>query len=239
MWLKVYGVSIEENDINDEMFDGFLNIVSPEKRQRIQRFKRKEDIVRALIGDILARYTISNATGFSLEELIFTKNAYGKPLLKYPTEDIHFNISHSGKWVVCAIDERPLGIDIEKIKTVEFDIAKRFFSEQEYQDLMKKEVVEQLDYFYDLWTLKESYIKYVGKGLSMPLNSFTINMTADSINLNSVENTTQIYFQQYDFDIEFKCSLCAEQGSAQEKIELLSCSELYEGKYYEKGFTYG
>lgn len=49
-----------------------------------------------------------------------------------------------------------------------------FFSDEEVEDLNTRSLVGKIDYFYDLWTLKESYIKAIGKGLSIPLNSFTI-----------------------------------------------------------------
>nr|WP_234447709.1 4'-phosphopantetheinyl transferase superfamily protein [Viridibacillus soli] len=100
---------------------------------------------------IIRKYNVLN------EEIEFQNNFYGKPYLQgfYKLE---FNISHSGEWVVCAIDKFSIGVDIEMIKPIEFDIAKCFFTEEEYDDLLTVDSLKRLDYFYDLWTIKESYV---------------------------------------------------------------------------------
>ncbi|WP_157729153.1 4'-phosphopantetheinyl transferase family protein [Bacillus atrophaeus] len=90
------------------------------------------------MGEILARYAISKLKGYSFKELTFTTNYYGKPFLESYENDCYFNISHSGEWVVCAIDKGHIGINIERIAPIKLDIAKRFFTDEEYQDLKKK-----------------------------------------------------------------------------------------------------
>ncbi len=106
-------------------------------------------------------------------EIEITRNRYGKPYLKNEG-NIHFNVSHSGSWAVGAVDSFPVGIDVERIRPVNLEIAERFFAWQEYEELLKKDYPERLDYFFELWTLKESYIKAVGRGLSVPLGSFSV-----------------------------------------------------------------
>ena len=62
---------------------------------------------------------------FKLLELIFEYNEYGKPFINYPT-NLHLSISHSGNWITCIVDDNPVGIDVEEIKQIDFNIAERF-----------------------------------------------------------------------------------------------------------------
>lgn len=139
------------------------------------RYRYPEDASRTLIGEVLARHIISETFHLPNEQIRFTEGRYGKPAAE-GLNDFHFNISHSGKWIVCGAGAQPIGVDVEKIKPINFDIAKRFFSPSEHDDLMEKDESERLSYFYHLWTMKESFIKQAGKGLSLPLDSFSVKL---------------------------------------------------------------
>jgi 4'-phosphopantetheinyl transferase len=169
-----------EKYLGKDDFERLLGYVSEEKKERIHRFHRFEDAQRTLLGDVLARYAICKRTGENNKDLVFCTNEYGKPLLLEPI-GIHFNISHSGNWVVCVVDDNPVGIDIELIKPINFKITERFFSQDEYTSLINQPEAMRLKYFYMIWTLKESYIKAKGKGLSIPLNSFNIKIGRENI----------------------------------------------------------
>ena len=92
----------------------------------------------------------------------------GKPFLK--NHDFHFNLSHSNGYVVCAFGSVPCGIDIQKEKEDRSNIARIFFTESEYALVQKYGV----SMFTRIWALKESYVKYKGEGLSLPLKSFQV-----------------------------------------------------------------
>ena len=202
--VEIYAIRIDE-PIEEETFNQFLSCVSEEKRERIKRFHFVENAKRTLYGDLMVRSLICGKLKLHNDKLTFCCNEYGKPFLEgYP--DFHYNISHSGDWVVCAISEKEIGIVIEKIKSVDFDIAKRFFSDVEYKLLMSQPEDLKTNYFYDIWTLKESYIKYKGKGLSIPLNSFSI-ISKDTTNILS-ENIQSVYFLRVLLDQKYK--FCAE-----------------------------
>lgn len=204
--VEVYGIRIDTN-IDENIFYNLLELVSLEKRKKIKRYRFFEDSHRCLLGDILARYAICIRLGVNNNKLKFGKNEYGKPILLEPA-GIHFNISHSGNWVVCALSDKPIGIDIEVIKPIEFSIAKRFFSKDEYNDLLNQGKDQQLEYFYMLWTLKESYIKAVGKGLYIPLNTFTVRIENSNISIDIKNKHNPCYFEQYKIDKGHIIAVC-------------------------------
>ncbi len=164
-------------DINDsvskEQYAEWLNKISDKSQKRILHFRFLEDAKRTLYGEILVRYLACQKLHIKNEDIKIECNLYGKPFLKgYPV--FSYNISHAGKWIVCIIANYAVGVDIELVKFINLDIAKRFFAKNEYEMLLLESKDNQQELFYQIWTAKESYIKYIGKGLSIPLNSFNV-----------------------------------------------------------------
>ncbi len=203
-----YLLRIDRN-LREEEFDRLLGLVAEEKRQRVRRFRKLEDAQRTLLGDILSRFALCRKSGLENHRLLFGANEYGKPLLTAPC-GLHFSISHSGAWVACALHDRPIGIDVEEIKQIDFAVAERFFSKAESMALQVRAEEEKLNYFYMLWTLKESYIKAEGKGLSLPLNSFTVEIGEGGISLQTEDpQKKNRFFKQFFLDGRHVFALCA------------------------------
>ena len=101
--------------------------------------------------------------GLKQNDLEFSENQYGKPYLI--NNKVYFNVSHSGKLVVIAISKEEVGVDIEIIQSRKYrdEIVLRTFNEKE------KEIYEEhknIDYFYEVWTKKEAYVKLIGTGIT-------------------------------------------------------------------------
>ncbi|HEX2946267.1 MAG TPA: 4'-phosphopantetheinyl transferase superfamily protein [Clostridia bacterium] len=208
-------------------FEQLLSFVSAEKRERIGGFYKYEDALRTLIGDVLARYLLCRRLKVRNQMLEFGVNQYGKPYLTNYT-DVEFNISHSGKWVACTVDNLPVGIDVEQIKPVSMDFAERIFSKEEFGCLAAKSIDEQEAYFYTLWVLKESYIKAIGKGLSMPLNSFTIRIGDETISVNPAYASGIYYFKQYPIGGDYRMAVCSRKNEFPRDLDSINIHELYE-----------
>ncbi len=222
--LSVYAVRLSET-VDKETVERLLPFTAEEKQARIRRFYRWEDSLRTLFADLLIRHIIMQETNLKNEEISFSANRYGKPRLDN-LPDFHFNLSHSGVWVVCAVDNQPVGIDVEKIAPIDLDISKNYFSKDEHQDLLSK--TDKISYFFTLWTLKESYIKIVGKGLSLPLNSFSIRfLDSNEIRIKAegkfLENK---FFTRYDIDKNYKMAVCTFHKSFPESVIPKTISEL-------------
>jgi 4'-phosphopantetheinyl transferase len=222
--MEVYAVDVT-GTLDKGIYERLLACVSPEKSARIQRFYREEDRVRGLIADILVRRCIIRETGLENQQIEFYTNDYGKPFLK-GRDDFQFNLSHSGIWVVGVVDNQPIGIDVETVQPIDLDISANYFSPDEHQDLMAQG--DKFAYFFTLWSLKESYIKIVGKGLSLPLNSFSIKFfRPDDIRIKAEGQLLEdIFFQQYDIHKDYKMAVCANHRGFPGSVQMMTMQQL-------------
>ncbi|MPQ34060.1 4'-phosphopantetheinyl transferase superfamily protein [Clostridium estertheticum] len=203
--VEVYSINID-SQIAIEEYEYYITFLSKEKRERLQRYYFQEDKRRSLYGEIMIRSLINERLGIDNANIIFSCNTFGKPyLIGYP--NFHFNISHSGEWVICGIGCNKLGVDIEKIIEKKDLITKSIFTNNEYYDLIKTCEKDRFAYFYDLWTLKESYTKCIGKGLSIPLNSFSFEILKDNNILSPPNNLYS--FKKYSCISGYRISVCS------------------------------
>jgi 4'-phosphopantetheinyl transferase len=206
--MKIYAVKVSE--ISKEKMDELCELIDLEKKCRIEKYINTKDKVRALIGEILIRTIILESFNVDNKHISFNKNQYGKPYLEeYP--NFSFNISHSGDYVLCAIDGKPIGVDVEEIKPIDYEgIVKSFFTEKESEYIVSKELKFSLNRFYEIWTLKESYIKCCGQGLAMPLNSFSIQIDqSKDIKVIKDNEYNQHAFKLFDIDSGYKVAVCS------------------------------
>lgn len=223
--MEIYATKI--SDIIMERMDELCVFISLEKKYKIERFVHKKDKIRALIGELLIRNIIIEKLGRRNQDIIFDKNLYGKPYLK-AYRNFNFNISHSGDFVVCAIDDKPIGIDIEQVKQMEYmDIAKRFFSPSELAYIEKDNLCNEIEKFYEIWTLKESYIKCCGEGLSMPLKSFSINIDEyENVKVVVNKEINKFTLNTMDIDSDYKMAVCTMNEIISKEIIMIEQSNL-------------
>jgi 4'-phosphopantetheinyl transferase len=211
--------------MTDSLFKALLASVSEERRQRAKRFLRHEDACRSVAGEALARYCIGQREKVPARGIFFTLNEHGKPGVDLPGKT-QFNVSHSGSWVVCAVDNGTVGVDVERIHGVDFEISKRFFGPAEHEDLALLSGEAKKERFFDYWTVKESYIKAIGSGLSHPLKSFSIFFKDGRIEMKVEKEMPVMHFKQYDLGQEYKCALCATHEDLPDEIVFVKAEEL-------------
>lgn len=113
---------------------------------------------REYTAEDLARKMLAEATGVPPAEILFTRNKNGKPIASLP---LHFNCSHSGDYVVCAVSKQEIGVDMERVRPVRSRME-RTLTEAERRWLSGLPTQERDEGFLRLWTLKESWIKCRG-----------------------------------------------------------------------------
>jgi len=140
----------------------------------------KTDIEHGLTDSRIVR-CVSDALNISSDDsrLIVNRTAAGKPVLPYV--NVHVSVSHSGGYWVCIVSEKCVGLDIQKSqKCSQEKIINRYFHDDE-----KNWLQVHPDEFFLVWSVKESYVKYCGDGLSMGMDSFSAiskDEIADKIN---------------------------------------------------------
>ncbi|MBD3918618.1 4'-phosphopantetheinyl transferase superfamily protein [Paenibacillus sp. PR3] len=199
-----------------------LEQVSADRQRRYERFRIEADAVRSLFSELVVRRIVMERNGIHNDAIVFGANAHGKPKLVHPV-GMHYNVSHSGDWVVCAISDEPVGIDIEQIKPIDMEISRRFFSAIEHEQLMELPEMERVNRFYELWALKESFVKAVGKGLSMPLDSFSFRFECDGvIQLRAPAPYERFSGCLLEIDEAYKLAVCSSKEQQMSKINTWS-----------------
>lgn len=190
-----------------------------ERRERINAFLHVEDALRSLAGEWLTRLVLSEKLHLNLFEIMIDYGKYGKPFIN-ASSGLHFNISHSGDWAVCAVSKFPVGIDIELIQPIDLSIAKNCFTEKEFETMIGfTDKTEQYSYFYKIWTIKESYLKTIGLGFSKSPNSFGTEINNNQISLTS-EVESGYCFRQYNFDIGYSLCACSLETQFSNRVQI-------------------
>ncbi len=160
-------------DLSDDAFFPLAQMVSPERWKRALRYHRRRDAQNTVLGEILARKMLARLCGKAPMSLEFQRGEQGKPFL-WGEAGLHFNISHTRDCVVCAVSDAPVGVDVES-EARHFDmagLANRFFTSDEARYVFSDENSQTR--FLAVWSMKESYLKMLGSGITMPLNSFDV-----------------------------------------------------------------
>ena len=160
------------------------------------------------------------------QDVFISHNKNGKPYLKNNSA-LFFNISHSAELSMCVVSENEVGCDIQKIKSVNLDLSKRFFTENERDYIFSdSEYNYQLDRFLRLWTLKESVLKAVGLGLALDMRNidFSLHETV------SDDKASKINGEQGTVDRRYYTNVNGEEFIGY----VLNAPEGYSASYVEK-----
>lgn len=158
------------------------------------------------------------------EELVFALNKNGRPFLKNTRWNGDFNISHSGDWIICALAAiGKVGIDVEEIKPIDLRIAVKVLTHEEYLSMIELDSCSQLSFFYNIWTLKESFIKVTGQGLILEPASFGFNMKEWEENkiILKKDICRNWIFKQYSLSENYSIAVCSNNKRLPDKIETL------------------
>ena len=169
-------------------FDAAFETMPPSRQEKILKYRYPKDRWLSLGAGVLLEEAIKDA-GLTEDAKAprpkILEGPKGKPYLEGVEDRFQFSLSHSEYLACCVYASDPaghamsVGCDVEKIKTANFDIAERYFSPEENAFLKTLTGEEKNTAFYRIWTLKESILKADGRGLNIPLNSFTIRFSAD------------------------------------------------------------
>jgi len=152
-------------------------VLSASELERAARFHFDRHRGRFVASRVALRELLARHLGADPAEFTFETGSHGKPSL--PGDPVHFNLSRSEDLCLIALCEAaPVGIDVEFRREDPYliKVARRFFSDSEVEELHNLGPDEQLPAFFRIWSRKEAYIKALGLGLSLPLDSFDVSL---------------------------------------------------------------
>lgn len=172
-----------------------------------------------LLGRLLLYQALKKDFNLNIKEIDIKKNKYGKPYLS--NHNLYFSISYSNDWVICCISKYQVGIDIEKIQDIDKEFLK--YISNKYTLWIERHSQSQLNnYFFSDWCLKESFVKYLGIGLSYDIKKLKFRIQDDitlSINNRKIDN---LYFKVLDIIYGYKIAICMKKNK---KIEIIYCKK--------------
>jgi 4'-phosphopantetheinyl transferase len=174
--------AFSESITDPSLLERYHELLTDAERRQQSRFHFAHDRHRYLITRALVRTTLSRYADVAPESWTFVPNSYGRPAIgneATQVRGISFNLSHSRGLVVLAVTrDQELGVDTEDMtRAPPLEIADRFFAPAEVASLRAQPPECQPHRFFQYWTLKESYIKARGMGLSLPLDAFAFHFS--------------------------------------------------------------
>lgn len=172
---------VEPERIDDRrLLDAYWGLLDAKERDKQQRFRFERHQRQYLVSHALVRLTLSRYAPVAPEAWAFDTNTYGRPVVRGEWgPKLRFNLSHTDGMALVAVGwDAELGADVEdaqrKGETVE--IADHYFAASEVAALKALPAERHRERFFEYWTLKESYIKARGAGLSLPLDRFAFHL---------------------------------------------------------------
>jgi len=171
---------VDINKVSNSDSNHYYSLLSDDEKVRMGKYHFEKDrksfrTTRAILRTLLSKYLIMDN-----ENISFQSNKYGKPYLDSPKKNnFKFNVSHSREYTALAFNWiNEIGIDIEYInKELKIEeIVNNYFSSYEIQQLFRLEQKKRRHAFFRIWTRKEAFIKAIGRGLSIPLDSFDVSV---------------------------------------------------------------
>lgn len=224
--IKIYFLKVDPLSL--QKYPRLVSYISEEKRRKIDVYRNINDALQSVYGELLIRTVIIKKFNLKNEDILISKNEYGKPFVRNK-QSFSFNISHSGEWVAIAVSNQSVGIDIEKIVLdVDAEAIIPYCSESERNYLYKKRSQDRGFYFYQLWTTKESFVKYIGQGLHYPLE------TVESLSGNRVKgmNDEIAFVNRFVWINNYQVSICTEEKKKLyvKKVDLQTINNIIVGK---------
>ncbi len=167
-----------ESDFNEVM-----TVLPEERRKKALRYVNDRDRRLSAVSYMLLIYGMKECFGIVDFEIDFTE--HGKPYIK-DHSGVYFNISHSGDECVCIVSDKEIGIDIQLIGKYNPKTAEYVCSDHEL-DLIENSNDKAAE-FTRIWTIKESYVKYTGNGISSDLKKIDTMLLKDKVKTTRTGN---------------------------------------------------
>ncbi|NLA82700.1 MAG: 4'-phosphopantetheinyl transferase superfamily protein [Clostridiaceae bacterium] len=207
-------------------FSRMLGFVDENRRVKARSYRFVKDRALSLGAGLLLNYAYGRLlpTGAWPSDMHF--NDYGKPFWAEGGAP-GFNLSHAGIYVACAIGSGPVGVDIEEVGEKDENLTRRCFVGTELPQILSEgQVMEEA--FCRHWVLKESYVKFLGAGLSLdPLRIEILIDQGIRLRQDGLEQACSLAL--YEELPGYKLALCRQGGQPEERLEVVTEKDLRAG----------
>ena len=192
--------------------ESLISLLDEERQARVLAFGRSAEALRRLAAGLL----LHRVFGENTRQAKIERGSRGKPSLP---DTKPYNLSHSGDYAVLAVSNGSVGVDLERIRPIDWNlISARFFHPLERSFLLQS--ADPLSAFFSIWTLKESYLKAEGLGFSVSPASFSILPAGESGAVMGGE--TGYRFRRFTSLDGYCLSLCCVEPEISNEVHLLS-----------------
>ena len=199
---------------NKSLYDSVHSILPPHRLKKIDTIVTKEEKIRSIGSELLLGHALSEI-GIDRYDVWTDKN--GKPFLG--SCDIQFNLSHCGQRVMCSISDYAVGCDVEHIVEIPPDLARNLLHSSEYQKMMECDA-DISNVFFRYWTLKESFLKMIGSGLSIDPRTFSCNL-GPPISMSLSADGCSPFFKEYLTDDDYQYAVCSIKGDFEKEMRFI------------------
>ncbi|MDR2745559.1 MAG: 4'-phosphopantetheinyl transferase superfamily protein [Desulfovibrio sp.] len=182
----------------------------PMRARRMRSYRKPADRLHCLAGWLL----LARVLGGGLDEFLLEYSPHGKPFLRNGPE---FSLSHSGDFVLLAIGDASVGADIEQWRDENHaSLARAAFHPDEFAALDAADMPRQ---FYELWVLKESYLKMRGLGLGLDPASFCLRGAREAV---FPVGGTRLFFKRYRDMPGYSVAICSVQTGWPDRVTFIA-----------------
>lgn len=217
--MKIYAAKVCE--IPDELFACLCSLLDSDRLKKVRTLQNKKERLRSIYAGLLLRHTfLKEGYGEELwQQIEISKGCYGKPYMSN-CKNFFYSLSHSGEWVICAVDDREIGADIQEVGELKMAVAKRFYSDNEYDRLLKYETDKnkQTAEVYRMWAAKESCVKLTGRGIGAGISMYVTN--SDYTHIMDREKNSRFTIKLYEEIPGYIICACSRRASFPKSIIL-------------------
>ncbi|MBJ8502858.1 MULTISPECIES: 4'-phosphopantetheinyl transferase family protein [Acinetobacter] len=230
--VRVYVCPVSRVPQDHLVLSHYLGFLSLAEKLRYDQYHPKAARL-FLISRVLVKTVLADKLGISPHEVNIQLHPNGKPFVE-GSKAVYFNLSHSANIIVLAVTEAgEIGIDVEQVdREFEWRRVDSVLASSEIEWIKQNELIDPSSVyqrFFQIWTLKEAYIKCTGEGMSCHLKKLNFHVLPEHIQFldstNDAQKTEEYYFESYIYDCDFIFSICLQQSLAQESFHL-DCFQL-------------
>lgn len=216
--MKIYLAKIEplKKDLNK-----IIPLLNADRRERVMKLSNEKVKLESIYGGLLIRYAYLNEMHeLPWEELKLSRTENGKPFFEN-ADSFHYSLSHSKEYCALAVDDLPIGCDIQIKRDMnkEKTIAKRFFTESE------SKLCDEQDLFYRMWSMKEACSKLTGDGIPLGLSRYIYTGEKNAYDSSTKDN---INIHYYECMADYILAIASREKEVFPKnIEIVEVKDLY------------